>query len=210
MNRKRMRQLLPAMKFWAQGGTLHHYDFIDDTWKEMKDDINFLDVGPTYIMEDGHFEARKAHVMGEYLEYPTCGNGWIKTTEPDWTAETYRLSSDNEFNYPIYKEAIDTGVVVKFTSLYDWECEIPTEHSVKKGTRHTGRQTHENYLMWKAYVKYEWQYSFVEYTDECDEIEHTQYQISKEHFVNEGEFMRKYPFGRSFSRVDNSKRERRL
>ncbi len=76
MNRKQAKKWLPEITHWANGGNLWFYD--RGKWKPFKHSIkelfNFHDLGKC-VMEDKHFETRKAHALGEPIEIFTM-NYW--------------------------------------------------------------------------------------------------------------------------------------
>ena len=97
MTQKLINDLLPAITHWAKGGKLWYYDDMLG-WTEYNSantpTFNTSDK-KCYIIEDNHFEARKAFAFGEsieerYNEYYE----WIEVKKPLWTiGEQYRSKS---------------------------------------------------------------------------------------------------------------------
>ncbi len=84
MTRQQAKDRADAVRFWGNGGnlwsyclgkwvmfTLHELDFIDEN-------------SASYIMEDRYFEARKAHALGEPIEYRVPDGKWFLECSPIW------------------------------------------------------------------------------------------------------------------------------
>ncbi len=90
MNRKHVKRWLPEITHWANGGELWFYQ--DKEW--IKYDGGFISTSKcAYVIEDKHFEARKAHSLGEPIEV----NLTLSGTTP-WTISKFPVWSDM-YNY---------------------------------------------------------------------------------------------------------------
>lgn len=68
MNREQARYNLPAIIHWANGGNLWYYS--NGSWHKHHDnEMGFMSSDRTHcIIEDKHFEARKAHALGKPIQ----------------------------------------------------------------------------------------------------------------------------------------------
>ncbi len=82
MNRKQAKELLPAIKHFANGGNLWRYNNRLEEW-ESQTIIEPLNK-ESNIIEDKHFEARKAFALGEEIELFKEVRGWYKCDNPSW------------------------------------------------------------------------------------------------------------------------------
>jgi len=91
MNREQTKQWLPEIIAFAEGKTLWLYN--NKTWCIMKS-LTFL-IDSIIVIEDKHFEARKAFALGEPIEC-TCGitTSFKNCINPSWCDMcTYRPKS---------------------------------------------------------------------------------------------------------------------
>ena len=96
MNREQAKELLPAITHFANGGDLWYCENIIKssvmTWHKQSE----VWVGKTgchinNIIEDKHFEARKAEALGEEVEVQMPNNSWYIDDSPSWYSDaTYR------------------------------------------------------------------------------------------------------------------------
>ncbi len=85
MNRKQAKELLPAIKHFADGGNLWRYNNRLEEW-ESQTIIEPLNK-ESNIIEDKHFEARKAFALGEEIEYEKYTYGvktWVLRDNDSW------------------------------------------------------------------------------------------------------------------------------
>ena len=87
MTKEQAKKWLPEIHHWANGGSLWGYTKEEKEWFKYHDsELSFeRDI---YIIEDKHFEARKAFALGEPIEIK-CGVtiDWQKCTIPSWNTE---------------------------------------------------------------------------------------------------------------------------
>ena len=84
MTREETKALLPAIQHFADGGTLWKWTGV--YWQKMSNEfITFNeDREDYYIIEDKHFEARKADALGEEVQYSDEMLGWVDIEKPEW------------------------------------------------------------------------------------------------------------------------------
>ena len=85
MTREQAKRWLKEIEWWGNGGNLWDYDFPKKRWIKWNiEDIYFNSNHPaTYIIEDEHFEARKAWALGEPIQYRRkISDGEWKTMQP--------------------------------------------------------------------------------------------------------------------------------
>ena len=80
MTKEQLKKWLPEITHWVNGGDLYIYNPIDDTWNLKINKIFRVD--QIYVIEDKHFEARKAFALDEDIESRYIG-------EDDWTLQLY-------------------------------------------------------------------------------------------------------------------------
>lgn len=86
MKREQAKKWLPEIIHWANGGNLWTYD---EEWLEIKAlMIDSLIASDIIVIEDKHFEARKAFALGKPIEIK-CGvtTPWVKVYTPSWDKE---------------------------------------------------------------------------------------------------------------------------
>ena len=94
MTRQEAKGLQEAFNHFANNGNLWHA-LSPDKWC-IQDELNIRTTSPTEnIIEDHHFEARKAFALGEEIEWLTNPNRgsmylpeWLSTSSPDWDDDT--------------------------------------------------------------------------------------------------------------------------
>ena len=87
MKREQVKELLPALTHFANGGNLWYWNQESKIWVKQEQ----LWIGESVytihnIIEDKHFKARKAYALGEEIQY-SANNGkatYIDTTLPTW------------------------------------------------------------------------------------------------------------------------------
>lgn len=107
MNRKQVKHNLKAMEFWGNGGNLWFYR--DGGWFIYTlDDIPFTSTERThFIIEDKHFEARKAFALGMPIEISLNGNQpWQRSTSPSWREYNEYQPKPNEWFDNIHKPVL--------------------------------------------------------------------------------------------------------
>jgi len=117
MTRERAKTLLPEIIHWANGGNLWKYVESTKTWVmhdcEEKDELLFKSTTKShYVIEDKHFEARKAFALGEDVERrkkyqdDTVGR-WVGDASPSWNTNSYEYRpKPKEWYNNIPKEGI--------------------------------------------------------------------------------------------------------
>ena len=90
MNQEQAKQWLPEVTAFAQSKQLWGWDAVDKFWYKHGKDTMFCDKAPyAYIIEDEHFEARKAHALGKPIQQEFNGV-WEDVTHDMlmWTFKT--------------------------------------------------------------------------------------------------------------------------
>jgi len=110
MTREQAKELIPAIKWWAEGNALWFYDVLAKKWLPYtKSEIAFnMNEASAYVIEDEHFEARKAYALGKPIEVrEELSSKWlICNNTPTWNGRyKYRpaLPKWYESNYNIGK-----------------------------------------------------------------------------------------------------------
>ncbi len=86
MNRKETKKLLPAITHFASGGDLWWYDIHKKIWRK-QDGVFYTKDESCNIIEDKHFESRKAFALGEEIEYEKYTYGvktWVLRDNDSW------------------------------------------------------------------------------------------------------------------------------
>lgn len=82
----------------------------------------------------------------------TC-KGYIDDSNPEWHEKLkYRIKSEPEFTYPIYKQSTTDKLVVKFTSLDTGEIIRVGSHPYEVGSTHSNFILHTNTNVWKDWT----------------------------------------------------------
>jgi len=89
MTRKQTLELLPIITHFANGGELWYCNTEQGVW-EIQTLLFENSTVACNIMEDKHFEARKAHALGEEIEYLSCDGNWLTDKTPAWLMDEYR------------------------------------------------------------------------------------------------------------------------
>jgi len=106
MNREQAKELLPAITHFSNGGELW-YMSDNGVWK-LQERLICFDLGnKRNIINDKHFEARKAYALGEEIESNHANFGWIKTTVPTWECDRYRPKPKEVYEWQWYKDEGD-------------------------------------------------------------------------------------------------------
>jgi len=130
MTRKNIRELLPAMTFWAAGGTLCWYDETKSEWNTYKSDNLHFDQPSalSYIMLDEHFETRKAFALGKKIEFKTVGDEkWRDCLRPSWmlAPHRYRVAKPEWFEIEANKGKV---FMMRDSEFDDWMPSIFTDY----------------------------------------------------------------------------------
>ncbi len=86
MRREQVKKSIQEIEFWANGGNLWKYSKRAKQWVLWLGDIyDFMQAGKeSFVMEDDHFEARKAFALGDPIEVSIQGSDFISTSCPNW------------------------------------------------------------------------------------------------------------------------------
>ena len=93
MNKEECKKLLPAITHFVNGGELWYYSNTDRKWYKQDNFITQAEGSKIHnIIEDKHFEARKAYALGGEIEFRlTCMSSWLYSSkEPSWNEYEYR------------------------------------------------------------------------------------------------------------------------
>ena len=82
MKRKEAKELLPVITHFTNGGNL--WCCIRGVWQQQIE-ILINPVFPANIIEDRHFEARKAYALGKKIEIKAYNNKWRECNHPTFT-----------------------------------------------------------------------------------------------------------------------------
>ncbi len=93
MTRKQAKQWLPEITHWTNGGNLWNYEF--GRWQKMEAPAFRTKM---YIIEDEHFEARKAYALGEPIEWSDKHTSWTLVENPTWKRIQYRPRPKKWYN----------------------------------------------------------------------------------------------------------------
>ncbi len=87
MIREEVERLLPEISHWAKGGVLYWYDSDDKTWEVVENWSLDWYIEVSVVIEDQHFEARKADALGEPIEVYSESTGfWGSCIKPLWSS----------------------------------------------------------------------------------------------------------------------------
>jgi len=90
MKKENAIEMSKLLKFWGNGGTIWGFSS-NDSWFKVKDYMDISLSKYVYVIEDKHFEARKAFAEGKRLQYRNSITGtWIILDKPTWTQKYYR------------------------------------------------------------------------------------------------------------------------
>ncbi len=129
MTQENAKKWLPELIHFANGGTLWGYSS-NHQWFKYKNplvNINFKD--EIIIIEDKHFEARKAFALGDPIEWSDKYTPWTITENPTWKRIQYRAKPDL-WKYSIPEEGIlcwinEEHTIAKIITGY---CGVHTNH----------------------------------------------------------------------------------
>ena len=103
MTKEKAGEVSKLLKFWADGGTLWTLSPNDRCFKIKYDmSVSFIE-SEVLIMEDAHFEARKAFALGEELECRVIGTSrWLPEGAFDLWRDNcaYRAKPQEWYNCP--------------------------------------------------------------------------------------------------------------
>ena len=147
MTIERIKKYLPQMIALSEGKTLWGYSGNKGWFKYKNPLTNFDFKDEIIVIEDKHFEARKAFALGEPIEcLVTSDNQWSDNSNPMWSHNVkYRPKSKEWYdNIPkegilcwvkgninktipvlIYKYEDEYGLFYDIDSYYRWENAIP-------------------------------------------------------------------------------------
>ena len=99
MKQEDLKELLPEIIHFANGGNLWYVDTLNK-WRKQSS-ISFRGLKTENIIEDKHFEARKAHALGKTVVFiDDNGTPQAVTSNIAWSQDVvYRLQEDYEFKY---------------------------------------------------------------------------------------------------------------
>jgi hypothetical protein len=109
MNRSRAKELLPAIEYWANGGNVWWYNKQGCVWRLHLGEMSFTSAATTmYVIEDKHFEARKAYALGEEIECRhTCNAPWFTMVGTPLWFDTYDYQPKPKVKQMTLKEATE-------------------------------------------------------------------------------------------------------
>ncbi len=82
MTREQAKRWQPEIIYWANDGNLWWYDKSKWIKYDENKNLSFQELNILYyVIEDEHFEARKAFALGEPIEY-SISNSWRKCEKP--------------------------------------------------------------------------------------------------------------------------------
>jgi len=77
MTRENINRWLPEIKYYGSGGILHTYVDFQHIWMKIEGSISFTGTKKTdYVMQDQHFEQRKAYALGETIQTRNYKGDW--------------------------------------------------------------------------------------------------------------------------------------
>ena len=128
MTIEKAKELLPAIKHFIDGGNLWWYYYAYNEWYKQRN-IFFANY-PCNIIEDKHFEARKAYALCKEIEQRVYGNKeWHTIRNPIWNnSDTYRPKLKNK--EPVFEWQYIVKCS-KHSKLYD-TTKYYTEEEIKK------------------------------------------------------------------------------
>ncbi len=105
MTKENAKKWAKEIEFWANGGTLWGFT-PEEGWFEYTIALVFNE--DIYIMEDQHFESRKAFALGEPIEYnmEASNLGWSPVLSPIWYNHLIYRPKPKEWFDDIPKEGI--------------------------------------------------------------------------------------------------------
>ena len=108
MTIEQLRGVYPAITHMVNDGNLWYYSATDKKWYEQTNFIMPSERGTIEvynIIEDEHFEARKAYALGKDMEFCSkeCGV-WTDITDPAWMSDCeYREVDTSKKAKPVYE-----------------------------------------------------------------------------------------------------------
>ncbi len=132
MNREETKKLLPAITHFADGGNLWRYNNRLEKW-ECQTTVEQLNK-ESNIIEDKHFESRKAFALGEEIEkrikYQDDTDGqWNVTHYPTWNNISYEYRPKSE--KPVY----EWQWIYKINKIYHLTDIFYTEEEANDGSK---------------------------------------------------------------------------
>ena len=91
MNRENAKRWEKEIAFWGNGGNLWFLSH-NNKWSKYIIVTPMFDTKDqtAFVMEDQHFEARKAFALGEPIEWADKATDWTITESPTWERILYR------------------------------------------------------------------------------------------------------------------------
>ena len=94
MTRENINRWMEEIKYYGSGGTLYTYIDFQNAWVQIEGSISFTGTEKfSYVMEDEHFEQRKAYALGKTIQTMNFQGDWQDVPiEPRWSSNTvYRV-----------------------------------------------------------------------------------------------------------------------
>ncbi len=103
MTKEELKKMLPAMKWFANGGSLWWYDELKKEWFKHNNEelVWYHKSNLCYIIEDKYFEERKQYALGEIIDCRIVDSA----NEKDWGKCTIPLWLDT-YSYRVRKEPV--------------------------------------------------------------------------------------------------------
>ena len=96
MTKEQAKKWLPEISHWANGGGLWFYNIHNEWQKKTLDEFR---INQIYVIEDQHFEARKAHALGKHIESKLTNSVGLFSNDlcPTWSEyNSYRPKFNEE------------------------------------------------------------------------------------------------------------------
>lgn len=110
MTKEQARKWLPEITHWVNGSNVWWYDKNAKIWYMYRgDELGFnREEKFMYVIEDKHFEARKAHALGEPIEYWNYRTEeWLEAqSNPSWGEESRYRPKKKEWYDNIPEEGV--------------------------------------------------------------------------------------------------------
>ena len=182
MDREELKKLLPAITHFANGGNLWWYHHEQKAWskqyKIMTEELDSFPANLINIIEDKHFEARKANALGETVEFiDSSGIPQRVDSNIAWSQDViYRPIA----KYPRYFKEHSSGIIVEFTDLTKGIVLVGVDTLQKKtGFRWNCFHPHDKSDWWTECKKPEEEWQF--YKANCYDA----FELTSEHFTED-------------------------
>ena len=119
MTRERAKELLKAIEWWSNGGNLWYCNY-HGVWEKINNNCNleFSNDSLWYVIEDKHFEARKAHALGKFIEVLREGKWFRLKGTPSW-GEDYEYR-EAKLNWYELEENVGKVVMARDKVSEEW------------------------------------------------------------------------------------------